>query len=61
MTKANLMPMSEVLEHIPVHRTTIINMVERGEFPPPVFIGRRRFWPAAVVASWLDRKIKGAA
>lgn len=30
--------------------------LKAGKFPPPVYIGARRFWKSTDIARWLDSK-----
>ncbi|WP_146590130.1 helix-turn-helix transcriptional regulator [Puniceibacterium confluentis] len=43
-------------------RSTIYDMMDRGEFPRPVRIGRRAVaWPESVIAHWLAQRPSTAA
>lgn len=43
-------------------RSTIYDMMDRGEFPRPVRIGRRAVaWPESVIADWLAQRPSTAA
>jgi len=45
-----------------VHPTTLWRWVKDGSFPAPThFAGGVVGWPAAVVAEWLAKHVKGAA
>lgn len=34
---------------------TLNAMVSRGEFPPPVRLGKKAYWHTDVISTWLDR------
>lgn len=43
-------------------RATINRKVAAGEFPPPIYISRRRkAWQASAVRDWMAQKIAGTA
>jgi prophage regulatory protein len=52
----NLLRLDQVLVAMPLSRTTIINMVKRGDFPKPIKIGRVCFWIENEVQSFLRQK-----
>jgi prophage regulatory protein len=52
----NLLRLDQVLSAIPLSRTTILNMVKRGEFPKPIKIGRVCFWIENEVKAFLWQK-----
>jgi prophage regulatory protein len=52
----NLLRMEQVLEAMPLSRTTFINMVKRGEFPKPIKIGRVCLWIENEVQAFLRQK-----
>ena len=42
-------------------RSTIYEMMERGDFPRPIRVGRRAVaWPESVVRAWLAQRPKAA-
>jgi predicted DNA-binding transcriptional regulator AlpA len=41
------------------HRTRVAELIEAGEFPPPIrFRGRRKVWPEEDVIAWQSRQIE---
>ena len=55
-------PQVEELTGLP--RTTIYELVRKGQFPPPVpLVGRTVAWPEPAVREWIESRIagKGAA
>lgn len=52
----NLLRLDHVLEAMPLSRTTLINMVKRGEFPKPIKIGRVCFWIENEVQAFIRQK-----
>ena len=45
---------AEVAKLLSVCERTLENLVRRGEFPPPVTVGKRVYWTRAVVDGWLQ-------
>ena len=45
-----------VTKALGVCERTLENLVTRGEFPPPVHLGRRAWWDKAVVDAWLTAR-----
>lgn len=39
-----------------VGRTALHLMLERGEFPAPLYVGRCPTWPRSVVKEWMERR-----
>jgi prophage regulatory protein len=47
----------EVLRRIPVSRATLLRSLDRGDFPPPIIIGKRcRGWIEADLIAWLNQR-----
>jgi hypothetical protein len=45
----------------PISRSTLLTLVTRGEFPPPVRVTvRTHRWPLPVVEAWIAAKANGA-
>lgn len=49
----------QVLQLVPVGRSTLYRMVERKEFPAPCKVGSSSLWPYAEVRRWAS-KVKRA-
>jgi predicted DNA-binding transcriptional regulator AlpA len=48
-----LLTLEQVLEIVPVGRTTLMRMIDRGDFPPGRFItANKRVWSSSSLASW---------
>jgi len=48
---------AELLERIPLDRSTIWRMVQEGRFPPPIKLTRSRIgWRWSSVAAWLAER-----
>lgn len=50
-----LLRLRRVQEIVPVCRSTIYNMIKRGDFPAPVKVGRSTFWKSSDVNAFLNR------
>ena len=51
-----LMRQEQVLQTIPLSRTTLLKMVKKGIFPKPIKIGRVCFWMEEEVQDFIRRK-----
>jgi|GEM_PF-1649786 Predicted transcriptional regulator len=51
--------LEQVLQLVPVGRSTLYRMVEKNEFPPPCKVGSSSLWPYSEVRRWAD-KVKRA-
>jgi prophage regulatory protein len=52
-----IVPTGGVLEQVPVDRSTLWRMVQRGEFPPPIQITSARIgWRQSAIAAWLRQR-----
>lgn len=49
--------MRQVIERVPLCRTTIWRMAERGDFPKSVQIGGSTFWVESEVDAWMQAKV----
>lgn len=54
-TSATLLDKNSVCEKLNVRPRTLEAMVSRQEFPPSVRLGKKKYWHADVVSSWLER------
>lgn len=52
-----LITMNALLHKVPVSRPTIYRLMQKGDFPKPVEIGRSRFWIEQEVEDWKRGKI----
>lgn len=50
-----LLDASQILELVPVSRTTLWRWVESGEFPRPLKVGGTNLWQNVEVRSWLRK------
>jgi prophage regulatory protein len=58
MTTTRLIRLPELLRRVPLSRSTIYQLVSRGEFPAPSRIGPRAVaWSEALVDAWAEAKI----
>jgi predicted DNA-binding transcriptional regulator AlpA len=48
----------QVLERVPVCRTTLWRMTEIGEFPKSVKVGSATFWIESEVEDWMQKKVQ---
>lgn len=51
----------ELASQLNIHRTTLLRLVARGEFPAPVKIGKASIWFEADVRNWINRKRQAQA
>lgn len=52
-----VMPLPEVIETTTISRSTLFRMVEKGTFPAPRQIGKRRVgWLSNEVQAWLSNR-----
>ena len=51
-----LLDKSTVGQLLGVCERTLENLVNRGEFPPPVYLGKRALWARPVVDTWTEVK-----
>lgn len=49
--------MDQILDLIPVGRSSIYRMIEAGVFPAPCKIGKISVWPNTAVREWRDRML----
>jgi excisionase family DNA binding protein len=43
----------DVAKYLGVSERTVRNLIRRGELPPPIRIGRKRFWLTEQFTRWL--------
>ncbi|MDO5646315.1 AlpA family transcriptional regulator [Paracoccus sp. (in: a-proteobacteria)] len=49
-----LMRLPDVLSHLSIGKTTLYDMVKRGDFPAPIKLGRASFWSSDQVSQWIS-------
>lgn len=49
----------DVLRRVGVKKTKLYDMVQAGEFPRPVKIGKSSVWPDSVIREWQEEKMRG--
>lgn len=54
-----LLSVKDLRRHVPVSHTQISRMVAAGQFPPPIYLGARPFWPRNRFQRWLEYIVKG--
>lgn len=53
---------TELLERIPIHRSTLNAMITDGRFPPPLkLLESKLFWRWSAILKWLDEREKRPA
>ena len=50
----------DVAKYLGVSTRTVRNLIKRGELPPPICIGRKRFWLKGKFARWLQDRTAAA-
>jgi prophage regulatory protein len=54
----SLLRLPAVIERTGYRRSTLYLLIQRGEFPPPVALGRRaRAWPSDEIDRWIAERI----
>jgi prophage regulatory protein len=56
-----LMRISQILKVIPVSKSKFWLMVQKGEFPKPIKIGRSSFWTIEQVQTFIRERTKQSA
>ncbi len=56
-TETTLIRLPKVQEIVPYSRSTIYSLIARGEFPPPVKLGRASAWLKSEVLDWVEGRI----
>lgn len=49
---------AEVLHLIPIKKSFLYNLINRGEFPAPCKIGSRSVWEECAVREWIEERLK---
>jgi prophage regulatory protein len=55
-TQITLMRIPQILKAIPVSKSKFWLMVQQGEFPKPIKIGRSSFWTVEQVQAFIKEK-----
>jgi prophage regulatory protein len=56
-SEITLMRIPQILKVIPVSKSKFWQMVQKGEFPKPIKIGRSSFWPSDQIQNFIKDKI----
>jgi prophage regulatory protein len=56
-TQITLMRIPQILKVMPVSKSKFWLMVQKGEFPKPIKIGRSSFWTVKQVQAFIEEKI----
>lgn len=59
-TQITLMRIPQILKVMPVSKSKFWLMVQKGEFPKPIKIGRSSFWTVEQVQSFIQEKTERA-
>ncbi len=59
-TQITLMRIPQILKVMPVSKSKFWLMVQKGEFPKPIKIGRSSFWTVKQVQSFIQEKAERA-
>jgi prophage regulatory protein len=60
MQKKQLFRLPKVEAEVQLSRSTIYLMIQRGEFPPPIKIGRRAVaWRESDIEAWISSRERG--
>jgi len=58
-SEEHLLGIQQVLQRVPVSRSTIYDWIARGLFPAPFKIGPRRVaWTPRMVSEWIAEKVQ---
>ena len=53
----DLLTSEDLMRQFRISRKTLDNHIAAGELPAPLFIGRRRYWPAAALEAFVAKKL----
>lgn len=54
VTERWVMAPDDVMASTGLSRTALFSMVRTGDFPAPIYVGKRRRWRSDVVQEWID-------
>lgn len=57
-TQITLMRIPQILKVMPVSKSKFWLMVQKGEFPKPIKIGRSSFWTVKQVQAFIEEKVE---
>ena len=57
-SEVTLMRIPQILEFIPISKSKFWLMVQKGEFPKPIKIGRSSFWTIEQVQTFIRERTK---
>lgn len=57
-TQITLMRIPQILKLMPVSKSKFWLMVQQGEFPKPIKIGRSSFWTVEQVQAFIKEKVE---
>ena len=53
-----LLPLRKLESVIGFRKSKIYQLIESGEFPPPIKIGRSSRWPSSEISDWVQETIQ---
>ena len=56
---SQFMSLSQVLQIVPVGRSTLYAMINKNEFPSQIKIGHSSYWSKDIVNKWVEDKLNG--
>lgn len=55
-----LIGIAKLEKKLDISRMTIWRLCSAGKFPPPLYIGTRRFWRLSDVEAWIEDQARAA-
>lgn len=52
-----LIPLADVQSLVPVPRSTLYLLMQRGDFPKPIKVGKRVLWDLREIEAWRDQRL----
>lgn len=53
-----LITLADVQSLVPVPRSTLYALMQRGDFPKPIKVGKRVLWDIKEIEAWRDRRLQ---
>ena len=53
-----LVPLRQLESIVGFRKSKIYQLIESGEFPPPIKIGRSSRWPSSEISDWVQETIQ---